>query len=688
MNQLKEKIKTHDIKVLFTDYYDTLVHREVHPNNTIRIWSKIMINELGLDISIDHLYFIYKESIAYLVNVLKTDRNELSYVMVQDEIFNRLNNANVLGDHQKEVFIQLFEKAHLRSEVNVQKLNPNTLGVIKEFKEKGGKVYLLSDFYGPTSLFIKLLDHHKISHLFDGVYSSSTVGKSKHTGTIYKQVLTELNLDPNQVLMMGDNERSDFKNAEKAGLHAYLLPHDAYLRKNKWNSFGDDSRKLKKVTSQIYSLCNKKSATPYTEYAISYHFFVERLYIHCKKNNIKSLFFLSREGLFLKRLFDSYLEFHQIDKGFTIRSHYLKISRQASLQIALNPIEEEEFKYLNQKYKSVLSIYEFLTFFNLEEAVKVSIVESLEFDKDQLVEGFFTSEIFKTLKQNEIFKEAYEAHRLSNKTVFSEYINSFNEDIETDGIHVVDIGWGGTMQEAIYNFYDSKIKVTGLYLGVSKIYTITPDTKRYGLNFSVLPFENYNTHILRANAQLYEQFSGAGHGCCVEYKKNEAGYTIEHYDTNEKWLYDNHIGSHQDDMFKVHQLLLEKLKNICYNQDMVGNALNYVALNSGLIQNSRKIKFLDTLNEGYFQNISIKKTGIDYEVPENLMTIKTLISFLITPEIYFRYLVKLKRKLYAKNKVIAYLFPSFLIYGYYVFNKYIRFKVLKNTSLLKYNYLR
>ncbi|WP_179345068.1 HAD family hydrolase [Winogradskyella ursingii] len=687
MNQLRKKLENPSIKVLFTDYYDTLVHRSVHPNQVLRIWSKIIINELGLNISIDTLYFAFKESVLYLVEKLNTDRNELPYDDIKNDVFKRINTIGLISDEKEKDFLSYFEKAHLKAEKSVQRLNPNTLQIIKDFKAKGGKVYLLSDFYCPKSLFVNLLEHHGISELFDGVYSSSTVGKSKHTGTVYQHVLSELGIDPSNAIMIGDNERSDSKNAEKVGLHSYVLPHKKYLRQNKLNGFGDDEYNLRQIIGETYSHCNKKVTIPYTEYVVFYHFFVERLYRHCKKNDIKSLFFLSREGLFIKRLFDSYLKHTEIDSANTIRTHYLKVSRQASLQISLKPIEEERFSYLTRKYKA-MSVMEFLSFLNFKTVTKQTIINALNVDGDSLVENFLDSEIFKNLKEEENFREAYETHRLSNKSVFTEYLNSFNEDIENDGINVVDIGWGGTMQEAIYNFFNQKIKVNGFYLGLNLIYSPNKDTKRHGFVFSILPYETYSFHILHANTQLYEQFAGAGHGCCIEYAKSENGYTIEHHEENEKWLYDNFIGQHQDEMFAIHLKLTEELETVCYNDHMVQNTLVDFALRVGTRQSMKKIKFLETLTAGYYQNISNKKTGIDYEIPKNLMSVKSMIKFILKPEEFFRYIVKVKHRIYKSNKVAAYLFPSFLIYEYYKFNKYMRYKVLRRISLLKYNYFR
>jgi FMN phosphatase YigB (HAD superfamily) len=687
MKELESKLNNPRIDNLFTDYYDTLVHRTVHPNQVLRIWSKLMIRELGLDIEIDQLYFTFKESILYLVEKLDTDRNELPYQAIKEEVFRRVNTIALIDDGTKAVFFEIFEKVHLKAEKSVQYVNEDTLSVIRQFKAKGGRVYVLSDFYCPSTLFVELLKHHGIIDLFDGVYSSSTLGKSKHTGTVYKALLKKLHLEPSTSIMIGDNERSDSINAEKAGLNSFVLPHKKHLRRNKAKAIGKDGRKIRDLINSVYKICSKKDKLPYTEYVLFYHFFTERLYTHCKANGIDSLFFLSREGLFLKRIFDSYQKFHLISEKEAIRTHYLKVSRQASLQIALQPIDDEPFSYLRRKYKS-MSINELLGFFNFNNDLKASITEGLSIDCDELHQDFFDSDNYQQLQKNQAFREAYEAHRQTNKRTFNTYISSFGEPIESKGIHVVDIGWGGTMQEAIYNFFNGKIKVFGYYLGLNLIYNPNEDTKRHGFIFSILPYMNYDFHILHANTQLYEQFAGANHGCCVAYDDSKEGYTIEHHEENEKWLYDNYIGEHQEQMFEIHKFLMQHLEPICYSNDIISKALVNFALKLGTLQNMRKIRFLETLNSGYYQNISTKKTGIDYEIPKNLISIKEFLKFLMKPEDYFRYVVKLKHKLFKTNKLIAGIIPMRLVLWYYQFNRFVRYKILKRNILLRFNYFR
>jgi predicted HAD superfamily hydrolase len=687
MNQILEIIEKKNIKVLFTDYYDTIIHRTVHPNQTQRIWAKFIIRELGLDTTIDHLYFTRIDSTKYLVKKHGLDDIELPYDILKNEVALRLINSNILTPEKKEAFLQLFEPADLKSEQLVQYLNPTIVGVLTKAKSEGVRIILISDFYGPKSLFESLLEHHGIKHLFEDIYTSSQLSKSKYKGTIYPEILNRINLKAEHALMIGDNSRSDFLKAKEAGLNAFVLPHKKYLRKNKINNLGNDEKSLKRLIESVRNNTKQKQYQPFTEYIVFYHAFIVRLFESCHKQGIKNLFFLSREGQFLKKLFDSYQEFALLSSNNVIKTHYLKISRQASLQISFKAIEDETFGYLSKYYKD-LSINHFLDTFNCSENFKKEIAQELQMEINESIEGFFSSQQLITLKANSTFKAFYNTHKASNKEAFNSYMNSLVKDEDLNEISIVDIGWGGTMQESLYHFFDKNKSVTGYYLGLKEIYTIEEKTKRFGLLFSILPYTTYSDHLLMANTQLYEQFSAADHGSALGYSKEAKDFTLEHHKPEEKWLFENCIKTHQEQMFDIHKKLLNTLEPICYTDKIFEDALGNFALKTGLLQGQRKMAFLKTLSSGFYQNIGKNKVGISYEPPKIGNPVKYALAILLRPEQFFRYLVKIKPVLYNKNKMVAYFFPSYLLYLYFKFNKWTRFKVLNSQFLLKFNYFK
>ena len=89
-----------------------------------------------------------------------------------------------------------------------------------------------------------MLSHHLVSEFIDGIYASAELEKSKQSGSIFPEIISQLKLDPGSILMVGDNKVSDYINAKKHGLNAYILPHKKYLIRNKLNNFGNDRRNL------------------------------------------------------------------------------------------------------------------------------------------------------------------------------------------------------------------------------------------------------------------------------------------------------------------------------------------------------------------------------------------------------------------------------------------------------------
>jgi HAD superfamily hydrolase (TIGR01549 family) len=688
VNKLKLEVEKKDSRILFVDYFDTLAHRNVHPNYVIKIWAKYIIRAFGLNISIEALYFIRQEAASYLGYKLNKNSVEIKYNVLKEEVYNRLVNNNIIFNIDRERFFTYFEIADFKSEISVQYLNSEMINFLQGFKEKGGSIYLVSDFFGSRSLFKKMLRYHGVLDLFEDIFSSSSLEESKLNGSIYKTITTKLSVQPNKVLMVGDNKVSDYRNALSAGLHAYLLPHQKYFRKNQINKIGNDSKKLKKIIDRVFKNCTDRDAMPFTEYIIFYHFFIERLYYRCKKDGIKNLFFLSREGLFLKKIFDSYQSFHGLSETSKINTHYLKLSRQAGMQISLKNLDSEGFEYLLDHY-ATMPLGDFFTFLNCPENIKAKVVNDLNLDLNVSFKSFFESDDFYRLKSNTTFKSFYIEHRRSNISAFNAYIASFDVSLKKEeGIHIVDVGWGGTMQDALYKFFKEEIPVTGYYLGIKANYGITERTKRYGLLFSILPYSNYEDNILKANSQYYEQIAAANHGSAIGYSEDIPNYVIEEYNKNERYLYENYISEHQKGMFKVHLSLLNRLENICYKHDEVQTLISKKALVTGLFYNSRKLKFIQILNSGFYQNIGTKNVGISYNIKDGVGLKKLIISFILTPELVFRYITKIKPVIFKKNRLLASFFPAYFIYQYFMFNRFVRFKILANTALLKFIYFK
>ncbi len=680
----KSTLKNQNIKVIFCDFFDTLVHRNVHPNYVYKIWAKNIVKELGLDISINMLYQIRIESLSYTSKKQNKREIEVSYKYVITEVYKRLLNNNIFFNPiSLEDFIALSSEADYTAEILVQFTNTPLISQLREIKKQGLDIFLVSDFYLPKSIFLKILRFHKIDDIFKDIYISCSQGKSKEEGGLFAEVLKETNFSPSSVLMVGDNKKSDIINSSKYGILGEHLKHSKHQLRNKINILGSDTNDFNKVLKNIEKKC-KKSDFPYSQFIIFFTIFTKRLYKEARRKNINNIFFLAREGHYLKKLFDYYQFENFKSTEPKINTHYFKISRQSAMQFALKELHEENFTYLEEKYGD-MSVTMFLKNFLFSEKKIADIISETGLDENNVIHKFVKSDSMTTLRDSSFFKKYYEENRILQKKYFNEYLNSFNVDIAKEGMTIVDVGWGGSMQQWLHEFFNKKISVTGYYIGLKEIYDIKEKTKRFGLNFSIYPNTTYSDTLLTANSQLYEQLLSAPHGSTLGYASKEHNYTIEHHQKDEKYAYENYFKHSQEYMFSVYKELLEKLKPICYEDNIVQKNMSDLTLRTGLLAKSKNLKFINNISKGFYQNIGNGEIGIVYKMDKiNMSKTQLIKQFIVFPEKTVRYLVKVRPFLYSKGyKLLSRLtYPLlYFVYCYVKINNRIRNHFL-NKNLL------
>lgn len=79
---------------------------------------------------------------------------------------------------------------------------------------------LVSNFYGNID---EVLRCYGIRHLFKGIIESAVVGVRKPNPTLFKLGVDALELQPNEVLVVGDSLRKDIEPSEQLGCHVLWL---------------------------------------------------------------------------------------------------------------------------------------------------------------------------------------------------------------------------------------------------------------------------------------------------------------------------------------------------------------------------------------------------------------------------------------------------------------------------------
>lgn len=139
--------------------------------------------------------------------------------------FNSLQEAfeNVVKDFNLKIPDFVYEKlvGTWNKNAILSKIYPETLEVLQELKNRGYKLYLLSNT--DQFSFEQINTKFQLNELFDKVYPSFETGLLKANIEAYKQILKENDLNAEDVIMIGDSVDSDIKSAERAGIKGILV---------------------------------------------------------------------------------------------------------------------------------------------------------------------------------------------------------------------------------------------------------------------------------------------------------------------------------------------------------------------------------------------------------------------------------------------------------------------------------
>lgn len=548
--------------IYFFDVFDTILSRKVHPEYVKKIWAKEIREGMGLSIGSGELYQLRNTLEAQLCKENEAAGNDLEfrYDALTEKLYEQLHLA---------MSCEEFAARCLDTEVNienrVQYVCADTIEAIKELKQKGKRLYCVSDFYMPKSFFERLFAFHGIGQYFEDIFVSSEYLVTKRGGRLYDKVLETLSVSAEGVLMVGDNSWSDVENAVNHGLQAYHVDraarHQEYQQLDEICSRFDASS----VIMKLYDKCRRDE---YEDLTFSLYHFIEKLYYELQRQNVKNVFFLSREGEFLKKLFDAYQARKVPEETRRIRTHYLMVSRKATLMVSLKPLGEEQFEMIFRQYIHI-SLYDFLSSLGFEEAEQEEIGRQLSFDIHEKVTDLPRSEIYQRLIGNELFGRLYEEKRVTQNTNFTKYLESFGVDFSKEAMYLVDVGWKGTIQDNILVYFGEQQKIVGLYLGLVAPGKVHPLNEKEGLIFDAI-HGGYSKYfrIYDENKSIFEVVLGATHGSADKYvMENGRVVVATAQQKEERELFETLIRPIQDGIYALFQKIMEELCDRVYDVD-------------------------------------------------------------------------------------------------------------------------
>lgn len=501
------------------DYFDTLITRTVQPEFTKQLAASslsLLINGLC---TADRLYEIRRDLEKEMCEESLASGGELEFYL-QDfapRFLVLLRNENgefPIGWDDKQ-FTKLILDIELTVEKKVQEVCADTAGILKSLKDAGCRTVLISDFYLPSSHFIPMMEHHDLADLFDHIYVSADYGLAKGSGRLYDKVISDLGCDPENMVMIGDNPHSDVSMANERGIKSVFLENPE--KKDFYSTWNRDEHLTGNKVAERFSRGNGASVM-FSEMGFSLWFFISRLVEELLSRQVSNVFFFSKEGEFLKRLFDRYQE--DLFGQQVINSHYLLVSRKATFLASLRPLEEEDFSRLFNYYRDI-SLRDFLLSLNLEESIASGICEDVGLEYETRHHDFPNHPDFLKLKSSDVFRDVYEVRRSRQRQNLKNYIESFKVDYNDEGLTIVDVGWKGSIQDNLYHVFDKEVAFTGYYVGSLIAPNKSENNLKNGLLFDDSPAPGHYFDVFNNNRSLFEMVLGATHGSADGYFTEE-----------------------------------------------------------------------------------------------------------------------------------------------------------------------
>ena len=540
-NHIMEFLETQgaNIKCVSFDVFDTLMHRKIAPPDQVIV-----------------------PAARAVIQILQSNRISDSLVgciKVRQRVTQRLKMAASRAGNDPECHIREIITAWLQHYLPYEVAVENWRAVlseelkaeeavclplqgmkeiVKKIKQSGKRILFLSDMYLGIQEISSLLVAAGYDNLFDAGYVSADIGLNKKSGRLFDYVLEYENISASEMLHVGDDYFADVLAPKKKGIKTL------HIEDGEFDNWAYRHRKL-------YKLCRKDSfwqgarwvdmIPPFSSayrvsqydfpYAIGLHLigplfanFIHQTIIKILHDRSELVLFPSREGFILKEIYDRIAK--NIAKSGLTPSCYIFLSRKS---VFLSSIEEIGAREVTRGLSTLSNIKGLLNKFSLDPKGFEQLAEDCGFGhiEEVIVLPRDKIKLQKFIDHPE-FKGRFTRKRNSQREILKEYLKQFGF-WDVDRTTIVDIGWDGTIQEALslaFKDQNNLPRIDGYYMALlgRTAYPCaeTSKSKLHGI-FYDYRFNNDRTGIGRFT-ELFEASARAPHGTTLGYNKGPDGF--------------------------------------------------------------------------------------------------------------------------------------------------------------------
>ena len=215
LDKLKQEVMNKNIKVVSFDIFDTLIIRPFLYPKDLFTFLNDDYRKLSKNITID--FSKIREDCEVLARI-EADKNNLQEVNL-DQIYEIIAK-------EYSIPLEIIEKLKQKEidlELRFCMKRETAYSIYKLAKYLGKRVICTSDMYLPEEVIKQILEKNGYTEI-DDIYLSCKIMKTKSTGNLYEYVLKEESVEPNQMIHIGDNYKSDYEIAKKKKIKSIHFP--------------------------------------------------------------------------------------------------------------------------------------------------------------------------------------------------------------------------------------------------------------------------------------------------------------------------------------------------------------------------------------------------------------------------------------------------------------------------------
>jgi len=522
--------------VVSFDVFDTLLYRTIEPPDFLKrvaaTYSAQLYAARGYPVTADLFLYLRNESEARQRRMSQKQGadTECKLSEIIHEVLYRLFGPEVARVETATLVQQELnvERDHLRVADGVPEL-------LKQLKSYGKRIIVTTDTYLEQTHLHEIFAHLGLDQWFDATYASSEHRLGKYSGRLFQKILQTEEIQPEQLIHLGDTYESDVRGAVRAGIPAVFLFDVQRLRRCR--RLAREPTQTDMVQAKSYKVTPKRPAAPPISiphrneeselYRIgrdilgpAFTLFVVDVVEESHRVGAADIYYLAREGRLFRELHEILTgHLHQLKSLPPMHHHYLFVSRLATSLPAIRELSQRELHLALYRDRNA-TLAECISAFGLDPAEFSDLAVDFQNRQESARASLFALPEFLTRVR---LRADAARSRLRSYLAQEGFFNPHGVKL------LVDIGWNATIQANLTQAFEDDPEfpmVIGYYFGRRyrhEDYLVSPRSLYMPGRFFDQKTPVGPEHAIGHCLEIFELVAAAPHGATLSYEEIDGG---------------------------------------------------------------------------------------------------------------------------------------------------------------------